>query len=229
MPDRALAVAATKSDLTKEQGATKSGQIGTLEVTTKSSGGGGNNDTLTIYLHPLRSYGSRIHLKYNKRHLQLWIRLLWLYSGTQPKFTPKDAPWCPQIGLSSQSESELRAWAFGSRLQLDRSGLDPDHVLKCLPNFVELRTKPVPAAKALSDGLISGAPLLKTSSALGHTQSRHRKTDTKNCVRHPGKIPRNHQLTRGTRSTTARAFTLCCHRARIQLTIRGYPSKSTGT
>jgi hypothetical protein len=40
-------------------------------------------------------------------------------------------------------------------------------VLKCLPNFIELRTKPVPAAKALSDGLISGAPLLKTSSALG--------------------------------------------------------------
>ena len=165
--DRALAVAAAKSDLTKEQGATKSGQIGTLEVTTKSSGGGGNNDTLTIYLHPLHSYGSRIHVKYNKRHLQLWIRLLWLYSGTQPKFTPKDAPWCAQIGLSSQSESELRAWAFGSRVQLDRSGLDPDHVLKCVPNFIELRTKPVPAAKALSDALISGAPLLKTSSALG--------------------------------------------------------------
>ena len=158
--DRALAVAAAKSDLTKEQDATKSGQA-------TKSGGGGNNDTLTIYLHPLHSYGSRIHLKYNKRHLHLWIRLLWLYSGTQPKFTPKDAPWCPQIGLSSQSESELRAWAFGSRLQLDRSGLDPDHVLKCLPNFIELRTKPVPAAKALSNGLISSAPLLKTSSALG--------------------------------------------------------------
>ena len=164
--DRALAVAATKSDLTKEQGTTKSGQVGTLEVTTKSGGGGGNNDTLTIYLHPLHSYGSRVHLKYNKRHLQLWIRLLWLYFGTQPKFTPKDAPWCAQIGLSSQSESELRAWAWGSRL-LDRSGLDPDHVLKCLPNFLELRTKPVPAEKALSDGLISSAPLLKTSSALG--------------------------------------------------------------
>jgi hypothetical protein len=163
---RALAFAAAKSDLTKEQGATKTGQIGTLEVTTKSSSGGGNNDTLTIYLHPLHSYGSRIHLKYNKRHLQLWIRLLWLYSGTQPKFTPNDAPWCPQIGLSSRSESELRAWAWDPRL-LDRSGLDPDHVLKCLPNFIELRTKPVPAAKALSDGLISGAPLLKTSSALG--------------------------------------------------------------
>lgn len=164
---KALAFAATKSDLTKEQGATKSGQIGTLEVTTKSSGGGGNNDTLTIYLHPLHSYGSRAHLKFNKWSLQLWIRLLWLYSGTQPKFTPKDAPWCPQIGLSSRSESELRAWAWGSRLQLDHSGLDPDHLLKCLPNFVELRTKPVPAAKALSEGLISGAPLLKTSSALG--------------------------------------------------------------
>jgi hypothetical protein len=40
-------------------------------------------------------------------------------------------------------------------------------VLKCLPNFIELRTKPAPAAKALSDGLISAAPLLKTSSALG--------------------------------------------------------------
>ncbi len=158
--DRALAVAAAKSDLTKEQDATKSGQA------TKTSGGG-NNDTLTIYLHPLHSYGSRIRLKHNARHLQLWIRLLWLYFGTQPKFTPKDAPWCPQIGLSSQSESELRAWAFGSRVLLDRSGLDPDHVLKCLPNFVELRTKPVPAAKALSDGLISSAPLLKTSSALG--------------------------------------------------------------
>jgi len=161
---RALAFAATKSDLTQEQGATQSGQKGT---TKSSSGGGGNNDTLTIYLKPLHWYGSRIHLKYNRRHLQLWIRLLWLYSGTQPKFTPKDAPWCPQIGLSSRSESELRAWAWDSRLQLDRSGLDPDHVLKCLPNFIELRTKPVPAAKALSDGLISGAPLLKTSSALG--------------------------------------------------------------
>lgn len=163
---RALAFAATKSDLTKEQGATKTGQVGTLEVTTKSSSGGGNNDTLTIYLHPLRSYGSRIHLKYNKRHLQLWVRLLWLYSGTQPKFTPKDAPWCPQVGLSSRSESELRALAWDTR-PFDRSGLDPDHVLKCLPNFIELRTKPVPAAKALSEDLISSAPLLKTSSALG--------------------------------------------------------------
>ena len=58
----------------------------------------------------------------------------------------------------------MLAWNPGL---LDRSGLDPDHVLKCLPNFIELRTKPVPPAKALSDGLVSGAPLLKTSSALG--------------------------------------------------------------
>ena len=66
--DRALAFAATKSELTKEQSSTKSGQIGTLEVTTKSSSGGGNNDALTIYLHPLRWYGSRRHLETNRRN-----------------------------------------------------------------------------------------------------------------------------------------------------------------
>lgn len=165
--DKALAFAATKSDLTKEQSSTKSGQIGTLEVTTKSSGGAGNNDTLTIYLHPLHWFGSRIHLAHNKRDLLLWIRLLWLYSGTQQKFMPKNSAWCSEIGLSSRSKSELGAWARKSYLQLDRPGPDPDQVLKCLPNFIELRTKPVPAAKALSEDLISGAPLLKTSSALG--------------------------------------------------------------
>lgn len=166
----ALAVAATKSDLTKAESATKSAQVGTLEVTTKPSSGGGNNDALTIYLNPFHPRGIDQFISW--RALQLWIRLLWFYSGTQPKFTPKNSFWCTDIGLSSGNQDQLRNWDLIIRNLIIRFNFnrhsmprfDPE-VLKCLPNFIELRTKPVPPAKA--NDLISSAPLLKTYSALG--------------------------------------------------------------
>ena len=40
-------------------------------------------------------------------------------------------------------------------------------MLKCLPKSIELRTVPALPKKVLSQGLVSGAPLLKTETALG--------------------------------------------------------------
>ncbi len=169
--EEALAFAATKSDLTKAQSETKSAQIGTLEVTTKPSSGGGNNDALTIYFNPFSRQHSTRGDRFSWRELQLWIRLLWLYSGTQPTFTPKDPAWCASIGLSSRNENELRNWDLHIRLSLyirnNLPRLDPAEVAKCLPTSIELRNKPVMPAKVRSEGLTSGAPLLKTYSAIG--------------------------------------------------------------
>jgi hypothetical protein len=166
--EEAISVAPTKSELTKEQSESKSAQVGTIQVSTKSSGGG-IDDSLTIYLNPF----TRLHRPQNRqltwRQLQLWIRLLWLYSGTQQAFTPKNpTAWCAQ---QFRTESELRAWDLSIGQHLFHlhtlPSHDPDSILDCLPTAIELRTKPVPMAKVRSEGLRSGAPLLTTYSAIG--------------------------------------------------------------
>jgi hypothetical protein len=167
--DEAISVAATKSDLTKEQSENKFVQAGTIELSTKPASSG-NNDSLTIYLNPF----TRLHRAQNRvvgwRELQLWIRLLWLYSGTQPKFSPKNAAACADSRHEFRTEGQLRTWDLSLRQYYAHNTLpkdDPNAILACLPTLIELRTKPVPFAKVRSENLATGAPLLKTYSAIG--------------------------------------------------------------
>jgi hypothetical protein len=165
--DEAISIAATKSDLTKEQNQSKTIPVNTLEVTTKPSSGG-SNDSLTIYLTPFtRLHGTQARTL-GWREVQLWIRLLWLYSGTQPKFTPKNT--CTDNRHEFGGEGELRARDLLLRQYYVHNTVpkdDPRAVLACLPTSIELRTKPVAFAKAQSENLATGAPLLKTYSAIG--------------------------------------------------------------
>ncbi len=168
--DGALSFVAASSELTKPQGPTSDERTSrtplgtlTLEVANKPASSG-RNDALDIYLLPLHQHQQRSKLAEGRQVLQLWVRLLWIYSGSQPKFTPPKDSGCAQIG-ATMSPSALRM--LDVRLgSLDRK-LDLDEVRKCLPNFIELRTTPIPAQKAVAAGLSSGAPLLKTYSALG--------------------------------------------------------------
>jgi hypothetical protein len=168
--DGALSFVATKSELTRPQGEpgseqtarTPSGTL-TLQVANKPAGGG-PDDALDIYLLPLREHEPSRQLAEGRRVLQLWIRLLWIYSGSQPKFTPRDPRRCAQMGLA-MNPSLLRMWDL--RLGSGRGSFALDAIRECLPNFIELRTAPVAPGKVFSAGLSSGAPLLKTYSALG--------------------------------------------------------------
>ncbi|MGO8865886.1 MAG: hypothetical protein ACLQME_05210 [Alphaproteobacteria bacterium] len=148
----ALELVAGKSDLTKAQ-----------EATSKATGA---NDALLIYLLPFHPHEPGYDLSSDTRVLRLWIRLLWLYSGTQTKFAPqeKDRAWCEQNKLSTDDANKLRDWDLN--LESGKK-LDLNEARKCLPNSIELRTVPVPPEKVFSLGLISGAPLMRTYSALG--------------------------------------------------------------
>jgi hypothetical protein len=125
---------------------------------------GGRNDTLDVYLLPLHRHVKDPDLVDGKRTLRLWVQLLWIYSGSQPKFLPPKGANCAQLGVSTDPNA-LRRW--DQRLGSADHGFDLDEVRKCLPNFLELRTMPASAPQALEAGLVSGAPMLKTYSALG--------------------------------------------------------------
>ncbi len=164
----ALQLIAGKSDLTKAQGPSgkpasqgSSGTI-TLEVANKPAGNGAN-DALDIYLQPNHRHKSRDDLDEKRREMQLWARLLWLYNGTQPKFTPQNPARCAQIGVSINPGSLRR---LDLSLRSDRR-FNLEEVRNCLPNFVELRMASMQPQRARSEGLISGAPLMRTYSALG--------------------------------------------------------------
>lgn len=166
----ALELVASKSELSKAQAPARSkpageGQPGniTLEVSNKPAGNGAN-DALEIYLQPFHRHAPRSDVYEEKRELQLWVRLLWLYQGTQPKFTPRNPASCAQIGLSMNPGS-LRN--LDRNLRSDRRRANLDSIRNCLPNFIELRTAAVPPQVARSEGLISSAPLMRTYSALG--------------------------------------------------------------
>ena len=163
----ALQFAATKSDLTESaSGASAGGKGGPARSSSQGNTGGTKaspNDSLTVYLNPFHPYTNPLP-GLRTRELQLWIRLLWLYAGTQPKFPhPK---FCDGVRLSASSAADLRYWdryLMGRRLGTSRV----NEILKCLPNSIELRNAPVKPAKAQSSGLISGAPLIETYSAIG--------------------------------------------------------------
>jgi hypothetical protein len=153
---KAIELVATKSDLSKEETPKEGGQVGTLQISTKPSTGGGSNDSLTIYLNPMHAPGYW-------QEVQLWMHLLWLYAGTQPPFADTDK--CKKYNVSVSNESLLGNW--NAYVDFRKQGLTPNEVLQCLPSSVELRNKAVTAKKMQDQHLVSGAPLIKTYSALG--------------------------------------------------------------
>lgn len=190
--DNVIALIATKSDLTKEQDPTKDNQDSgtvrkpipktpnqnrghinsnttgqtqkiTLEVTNKAMSSTSITDTLVIYLNPFQLNGPE-NLNQHRRDLQLWARLLWLYFGTQ-KNSPARPDNCGRYGKYQYTEAGLKN--LDRDLERKLPGLDLNAIRKCLPNFIELRTMPVKIPVSVAAGLSSGAPLLRTFSALG--------------------------------------------------------------
>ncbi len=174
-----VAFVSSKSDLSKADGSSGEGPTKgapkspnppgtlTLEVANKPSGGA--NDSVTLYLNPFHRRGSGSQVAEDRRVLQLWVRLLWLYAGTQPSFTPPSGAGCAGLGLSSLSETELRR--LDANLGSGHYASDPTRLRECLPSSLELRTSPVPPAKMRSEHLVSAAPLMRTLSALGILKS----------------------------------------------------------
>ncbi len=159
-----------------------------LAAESKSSRPGANpkpsadsNDSLFIYLRPPQANkaNNRNDLWAKQRVVQLWIRLLRFYAGTQPPFHPvlSSASLCAQIGLSmtqARTSDELRTWDINIRTKSERDLAD---ARDCLPESIELRVVPQPAIRALPNGgkkpeanavkLVTSGPLMRTYSALG--------------------------------------------------------------
>ena len=102
--------------------------------------------------------------------LQLWVRLLRIYAGTQPVFSPRDAN-CAKLKLSADNPGQLKDWDVGigakTKDQLDAAR-------NCLPDRIELEGRADDGAggggrrpELSTTNLISGAPLMRTYSALG--------------------------------------------------------------
>jgi hypothetical protein len=173
--DEVLSVVSSKSELTQKGdsgGGSNKGQPKspnppgtlTLEVANKPSGGGAD-DAITLYLNPFHPRGARDAAARERRDLQLWARLLWLYAGTQPSFTPSNGARCAEFGLSSYSESSLRR--LDAELGSGRYASSLTEIRRCMPNSIELRTSPVSASKLRDEHLVTPAPLMRTLSALG--------------------------------------------------------------
>lgn len=160
--DGALSFVAGKSEFSAPQSEPGSEQLARNPASKPASSSG--HDTLDIYLLPLRAHEPSRQAAEGSRVLQLWIRLLWIYSGSQPKFAPRDPSRCAQMGIGI-SPPLLRMWEL--RLGSDGRGLPLDAIRECLPTFIELRTAAVPPREVFTAGLSSGAPLLKTYSGLG--------------------------------------------------------------
>jgi hypothetical protein len=190
--DNAIALIATKSDLTKEQqdgtrdgssnanggrdgrtgkassrvsgngGVQVASQKITLEVSSKPTSSTGT-DTLVVYLNPFHSNGAENRDRH-RRDLQLWVRLLELYFGTQKDLPPK-RDHCPNNAKRSYTEADLKSLDIALGRKALR--LNVNAIRECLPNFIELRTMPVKVAVSAKEDLSSGAPLLRTFSGLG--------------------------------------------------------------
>jgi hypothetical protein len=155
----ALELAAAKSKLQKPAD---------LEKADKS-GSASPNDSLIIYLRPFSAHAGSNNLGDERRVLQLWVRLLRIYAGTQPVFSPRDAN-CARLNLSAGNPEQLKDWDVGigarTRDQLDAAR-------NCLPSRIELRVVPAmgpggdKSPEFATTNLISGAPLMRTYSALG--------------------------------------------------------------
>src|SRR5580704_2419955 len=139
--DETLELVAEKSDVTKTKDTAKKGTIGpgvTLEVTNKSSGSGGT-DALGIYFLSYHPHARKHNDKDAEKDRKLWKRLLHIYAGTQV------GPDCPSKPGDASAMTK-----------------------KCPapPDYLELRTTPLAPSK-MNPGLITGAPIMRTYSALG--------------------------------------------------------------
>jgi hypothetical protein len=149
---------------------------------TKSSSGKESNDALFIFLRPLQpgKTTSAAHSVWGKRRvLQLWVRLLRIYSGTQPAFEHSpSAKRCAAIGLAVNrqtgwfSSDQLRSWDVDIRSKPEG---DLDEARACHPNSIELRVISEPPGQPAKGkkpnvgeaSLLTRAPLMRTYSALG--------------------------------------------------------------
>jgi hypothetical protein len=142
---------AEKSELTKGN-ETASGHIRksnagnvTLEVTNKAASTA--TDALVVYLLPPRVRAKPEKQEYidaAKDDGHIWNLLLRIYAGTQARPAQKTSPMCRAGQCSTVGQSVERA-----------------------RNRIELRTKPVTPDKTATAHLATGAPVLRTYSALG--------------------------------------------------------------
>jgi hypothetical protein len=147
-----------------------------------------SNDSIVLFLRPYSpGQGSNpwgkggAVLAAKQRTLQLWVRLLRIYVGTQPAFQPTiAASRCAQLGLSipkgqtSLSAAQLKEWDVDIA---KRSAQELDDARYCMPNSIELRVVPHAAATAdtkerkkpelAAPRLVTNAPLMRNYSALG--------------------------------------------------------------
>jgi hypothetical protein len=138
-----LELVAEKSALTQPKDTSATGTLPikqgniTLEVTNKSSSGG-SNDALVIYFLPSRSSGTASDQDEKRDAQRLWGVLKTLFAGTQPM-----------------------------RQNCKPAASPPCQLVEVDPNRIELRTSSVPPEKMPNPRLTSGAPLMRTYSALG--------------------------------------------------------------
>jgi hypothetical protein len=177
----AIQITAGKSNLPKAPEASDAKS----QAGSKSSESG--NDSLFLYLRPLQSDKEAHAIGKQKqdavwtkrRILQLWVRLLRIYSGTQPRFEPgPGAKRCAELGLAIDRQTgwftpdKLRSWDVDIR---SKAEADLDQARACLPGSIELRVVPEPRNPPAMAGkkttpaevLITRAPLMRTYSALG--------------------------------------------------------------
>lgn len=183
----ALLISAAKSDLTTlsvggREFSTKIPSAGPPPATTAAAGGAAPpappNDSLVLYLQP-----SRIETKGSvglarEKILRLWLRLLTIYDGTQPM--SQNGEW--NEDLKSEIESRLSAADDKMKNMTEeerRTFADKtlnhelDHWFNKLPNWLEIRTAPLPSAPAGCSEKGRKAkcrylgPLMRTHSALG--------------------------------------------------------------
>jgi hypothetical protein len=179
--DDALELVAEKSEATKSKDQTTKQPVGgnvTLEVTNKSASTGGT-DALVLYYLPDHAHESR-------RDRELWHRLQRIYANTQlppdcqktdsSGAAPGQAPNAPAPSAPVQAPSapvQTPSAPVQAPSAIAKTVGTSDHSQNCPSyppsNSIELRTMPVPpltVAKA-KPRLRSGAPLMKTYSALG--------------------------------------------------------------
>jgi hypothetical protein len=140
---------------------------GTVIVQTSSGGGGtsgsAQNDALVIYLLPFHPHelnkqpqsGGRLNNA--RRYLQLWVRLLRIYQGTQPE--PEVNKTCKTVDLTNLDKNIDT---------IIKTSDDFKKTLGCLRQWIELRISPVPYKNADTTSKIENhAPMMRTRSALG--------------------------------------------------------------
>jgi len=142
----------TKSDDTAQSTKLRKGKEGDviLEVTNKASGAG-TKDALVIYFLPFHPHATTKDFANDREEVRLWGQLLEFYAGTQSDSVPAG---CPSLALEAE------------RLKAVTKGSDLERIRSCLPNFIELRTMPL-AADKIAKSFVSGAPVMRTYSALG--------------------------------------------------------------